>query len=648
LAALTRPSSIVPAVGGAAPTAPSDVLTNDSIGETYDVPSRLRAILWLAATVVLIGPARVSGPGVGLDPGWASGLNLARRAEIRYGRELIFTFGPWGFLDEPLALSRLDFVLGLVFSVASVVAVWLLIWAVLRSTLRPKLAGLVVSLLTLTLSSVSSPSFLLAAVAAISCLLYVRQTPTLSRIWCPVAVAGLGGLLLQVKFSEGLAVSVFAFAACLTSPRARLLRTASSAVTWLVTSLVLWVVAGQSVSDIGPWLRESTDLVKGYSSAMSAESYPDAFSLVAYATALLLIISVLVLGWLRNTDRRALPHLGEVVVTVGALFFGFKETFTRHDPEHNAAFFVIAALLLCSLVEWGPRMRVTALLIALASLLASPATSTYVRANPLDAWALTWQFLTSDGSQSALLNQARANDQAVFGLPVAMVEATRGRSVSVDPWEVSMVWAYSMKWRPMPVFQGFAAYTSSLDQLNANAAKAAHDDQMIIRATTVSTEDRLTLIDGRNPMWESPMYTLTAICNYTFVTADKRWMLLRKNTNRCGDPTPATDALSVSAGEPVQVPSAGAGQIVTASFVPTKPDVFVSMAQLVFKDLEPLTASVDGESFRLPEGLASGPLVAVLPRTLDWPTEFRGYTSARSISFSRPGKVQFHTILMSR
>jgi hypothetical protein len=72
--------------------------------------------------------------------------------------------------------------------------------------------------------------------------------------------------------------------------------------------------------------------------------------------------------------------------------------------------------------------------------------------------------------------------------------------------------------------------------------------------------------------------------------------------------------------------------------------VWPTLAQLIIKNPDPLMASVDGDSFRLPEGLASGPLLTVSPSSLGWPAQFRGDTSARFISFSRPGKVQFHTI----
>ena len=242
--------------------------------ETEAAPPRRDAVLWLAATVILVAPVRVAGPGFGLDSGWAAGLNLGRQAGMSFGRQLIFTLGPWGFLDVPLALTRPGFLLGLGFSVASVVAVWLLTMAVLRTKLRPQVALVAVSLLTIIVSSISSPSFLLAAAAALACIGHLRQIPTLTRAWCPVAVAGFAALLLQIKFSEGVAVTAFAFTASLASPRARLLRTTCSGFTWVVTSLVLWVVAGQSMTDIGPWLRTSTDLAVGFTAAPSSSYRP--------------------------------------------------------------------------------------------------------------------------------------------------------------------------------------------------------------------------------------------------------------------------------------------------------------------------------------------------------------------------------------
>jgi hypothetical protein len=276
--------------------------------------------------------------------------------------------------------------------------------------------------------------------------------------------------------------------------------------------------------------------------------------------------------------------------------------------------------------------------------MAGPVVSTYVRSNPVSSWPLTWRVLTSNTSQAAVLQEARVEDQAAYDLPRAMVAATHGRTVSVDPWEVSMVWAYSMRWQPMPVFQSYAAYTAELDQLNADAARRAGSDHMIIRETTVATKDLVTSNDGRNPMWESPRYSLTVICNYSLVTSDKSWMLLRKSANRCRGPDADKGVRQVSADEQVKVPSSGATQIVTASFFPTRPSPLASLGALIVGDSKPLTASLDGISFRLPEGLASGPLMTVLPSTSGWPVEFRGHTSTRSISFSRPGKVVFHTI----
>jgi hypothetical protein len=627
----------------AEPASSSKAQTHELIPEEH-AGTRRYGVLWLIATIALVGPVRVAGPGVGLDPGWASALGIGHQAGMRFGRDLLFVYGPWGFLDVPLATSRPDFALGLGFSVASVVAAWLLAVTVLRSQVSPKMALLAGSVLTLTLASVSPPSFLLTAVGAVACVCHLRRIPKFDTAWLPFAVSGLAALLLQIKFPEGVALTALALITSLASSRSRLTRTAASMLLWAVTSLVLWAAADQTISDVGPWWHASTDFLSGYTGAMSLGLGANTISTVFYAMSLLLIVSIGVLGWRRCADQSLLSHLGAVVVTVGTMFFGFKQSFTRHDVQHNSAFFVIVALLLCALMHRGPSRRATALLIVLSSLLASPAVFTQVRATPAEAWGRTWRIFTSDASWAAVLKQAHDEDQAEYALPKEMVKATAGHAVSVDPWEVSLVWAYSMKWRPMPVFQSYSAYTTYLDEANAEAARRAGSDQMLIRATTISTKDRPTSIDDRNPLWESPRYTLAAVCNYRMVTADKRWLLLRKSVNRCGDSSSVKVIHDLAAGQSVQVPRGGPAQIITASFVPRKPSPLRSLATLLFRDPEPLHASVNGHSFRVPETMSAGPLLATLPTTSGWPGEFRGDVPVRSLAFSRPGTLQFRTI----
>lgn len=59
--------------------------------------------LWQRALVAVIAavifwPQPSVDPSVGLDPSWQAGLALARIDHIAWGRELVFTYGPLGFL----------------------------------------------------------------------------------------------------------------------------------------------------------------------------------------------------------------------------------------------------------------------------------------------------------------------------------------------------------------------------------------------------------------------------------------------------------------------------------------------------------------------------------------------------------------------
>ena len=65
----------------------------------------MRGIL-LAAAAVFTLPAMVSVPETGIDPSWELGLHLARDQGLIVGKDIVFNYGPWGFLNVPLTLTR--------------------------------------------------------------------------------------------------------------------------------------------------------------------------------------------------------------------------------------------------------------------------------------------------------------------------------------------------------------------------------------------------------------------------------------------------------------------------------------------------------------------------------------------------------------
>ena len=67
----------------------------------------LKRVGWMlvVAAGVLTLPSLVTRPSVGVDPSWELGLHLARDRGFVVGRDIVFNYGPWGFLNLPLTLT---------------------------------------------------------------------------------------------------------------------------------------------------------------------------------------------------------------------------------------------------------------------------------------------------------------------------------------------------------------------------------------------------------------------------------------------------------------------------------------------------------------------------------------------------------------
>jgi hypothetical protein len=135
--------------------------------------------------------------------------------------------------------------------------------------------------------------------------------------------------------------------------------------------------------------------------------------------------------------------------------------------------------------------------------------------------------------------------------------------VAVEPWEIGAAWAYELDWQPLPVFQNYSAYTSSLDRLNAETIEAPDGPERILRDDTevVVPEFPGPDLDGRYPGWDPPEQQRAILCNFAPLYTDELWQVLGRVPDRCGAPR-EVGSVSAEAGAAVQVPSPGPGEVV--------------------------------------------------------------------------------------
>ncbi|MEC4820001.1 MAG: hypothetical protein SAK29_43035, partial [Scytonema sp. PMC 1069.18] len=113
-------------------------------------------------------------------------------------------------------------------------------------------------------------------------------------------------------------------------------------------------------------------------------------------------------------------------------------------------------------------------------------------------------------------------------LPERLLEIVKDKSVDIVPWEISLVEANRLNWKPRPIFQSYSAYTSFLDQKNSQSLLQQPRDYIIYQ---------FAAIDNRHPFFDEPETFYNIFCNYrlsselpNFVSTPKMtdFMLLEK------------------------------------------------------------------------------------------------------------------------
>jgi len=420
-------------------------------------------------------------------------------------------------------------------------------------------------------------------------------------------------------------------AACAQRPWLRALLTLAATIVSAVTSfVVLWVVIGQDLDTFSPWLRGSREAISGYSEAMSLERSDN---LAGYVVAVALGALILVLS-----VRGALSlGLGRGVVLfllcAALLDIMLKAAFSRHD-QHELAFFVLTTGLLVALGALARRRTVALVAVGVSLTMIVPGLQPFDVAQARDRWRTALQAAVVPGSASESSTLGKEQGRNAYLLPQHFIDLIGQHPIAVDPTEAALPIDYDMTWRPMPVFQTYAAYTAYLDDLNAQAARNAPADQLVLRADD-------STIDGRNPRWETPAYLLVLGCDYKAVHREANWTLLQHDEPRCGEPEQVASQ-RVAAGQSVDVPDAAPDEIVVARFDPEPSGLLSRAVSAAFKDRTPFRVTVDGQTWRMPEQLAGQPAMMTYPdQGEEGPLQPFSYGS---VSYDRPGTVTFETV----
>lgn len=532
-----------------------------------------RVPVWGAGLIVaLLGwSVGFQTPGPGVDPSWNAGLAMAVDQGLHFGTQVVYTYGPLGFLQSQLVffgdLGILSFLYGALLYVLFTIG---LVWALRRA--MPLLAAAVVAFFVLAWLPMPLLEIgLLTAVLACCWLLEEERSPRALDVFV-VAAATFAAPAALTKLSIGPLVAVVLLIALL-GARAGARRIAAYVAIFVALVLVLWQATGQSLGDLPAFAGHTFEIASGYSSAMlrSTEVAPWKVT-AAIVVAILSGLALIGAAWIAGRGRERAPRTAGLAIAALVSFAIYKEGVVRIDAGHLTVLFANAAVLWVAIASaatsavWRRLMLIAAAVVFAISLPVRPA-GLETRFDPVHnvSFAVDQVRTLFDSRRlDKVIADGRAQMRLTYELAPRGLAALRGHTVAVEPWEIGAAWAYELDWLPLPVFQNYSAYTPALDRLNAEAAEDPDGPERILRQNTevVQPEFPGADLDDRWLGWDPPEQARAVLCNFAPLYTDERWQVLgRLPASRCGAPR-VIGTVEAAAGAEVGVPEPGPDQVV--------------------------------------------------------------------------------------
>jgi len=471
-------------------------------------------LLLLLVFYVLPPPPRLDLSEGSLDQSWESALVEQFLRHAQCGADLVFTYGPWGFLGEPrgnpairpwLLFGRFVLALGVSIGAAFLSLlrihrrswrwVWL-IWFLALAT--PWIVAPFLLYAVLFETTQASYRWLSLAMLVPACALGAHVKLVALPL---VAALGLAILLDEILFARRIPYISASLAACYAA---------------------FYFAAGQHAASFVPYLRGAFATIAGYTDGMALDGpAPDAVAGTLFCLIVPLIYTVALRG------RRGWIALVGAAWVAAYFFMAFKQAFVRQDGGHLWAgilMFALPASLVIMLFAGSGRSSVLVprVLVPLAAAATVFFAWTTAPAGDLhhylaSRWSAIRQFPRAFQSSARLQRDWR---DSLADWREAYPIAPFSGSADILPIDILTLLATSAEYRPRPVIQSYAVLNEYLARLNASFLAGSRAPEFVLL--------NAASIDGRYPSTDDDLAWLELLARYQPAGFSGEYLALRK------------------------------------------------------------------------------------------------------------------------
>ena len=433
-------------------------------------PKTAIIIMIYIAAFALLFPFNPTMPSAGLDPSWVLGMNQAMAQGMIFGRDIIFTFGPYSFLYtngyHPATANLMflsSFYLSLCYALALILAfsknnnyylpAFITFILVLFTPSKdiilfsyPIILSIIIYRITLPKNhddhlntSAKTTLLLIILFFALGLLPLIKGSITLISSCIIIFCA----FMLIVEHKKNLAVSV------IISP--------------ILGVVTFWLIAKQPLFDIENYFISMSPIISGYTEAMAISGKINHITLYIITSA---SISYAII-FTPKTPVNSKIFLFFCVAVF--LFIAFKGGFVRHDGHAVIAAnaLVIASIFIVNLIH--PKLAVYTLALSLSSFLII--CHSYIEHQPkimVDNLKNTYSTIYNGSKkiilQPNILNKTFKEHLTTINKDLA-IETLTG-TTDIYSYNQAYLIASNNTWNPRPILQSYSVYTPKLAEKN--------------------------------------------------------------------------------------------------------------------------------------------------------------------------------------
>ena len=474
--------------------------------------------LVLALLLILFSfPALLEANGIGVDPSWHQLLHYAKQNHWCFGKDILFTYGPLGFIVAPLTDFN-DILLTNSIRL-SIYALWWLAAIKILYSIDGKRYAFAFFLIVITSCVYRDIVHLLFTII----IFYLFISYSSKRLLWAIPVFVIAAVSLLIKFNIGFFSLIFTvFFVFIYSYKygVRNLFTLSVfCIGYIAIVIGLFTIFSGPVIYFIPFVKGSWELSKDYASNM-------ALPLSMGSLIFFLAISLAVVALLFKIKLEKKDALFILVIVGLSFFFSYKSAFVHGDKWHLLNFFLFVgpmAAVLLTLPQFRNNKSLEYILsiqlIAILWLATHFNIFNWLQPSVVfkikDAIAWTYSFKQ--------VQEKNEKERILQRLPDNFISAVGNKTIEVYPNEMCIAFANKLNFTSRYVIQSYSSYNPYLDSISSLHFINESAPDFVLMNYFLFEELHPLFQDVRtfNEIWN----------NYTLCHESKEYLLLKKKKN---------------------------------------------------------------------------------------------------------------------